>query len=91
MEEERERLMGHVSLYSDMKTIEARGVVTTKLAVSWLYSIFQGLLVAWLMNRIFQGRYLTEEGRSLLGRASIINIKTISQSPVAVLTLHKIY
>lgn len=31
------------------------------------------------------------EGGSLLGHASTINIKTISQSPVAILTLHKIY
>jgi hypothetical protein len=43
------------------------------------------------MNRIFQGRYLTAEGGSLLGQASTINIKAISQSLVAILTLHKIY
>lgn len=81
--------MGNVSLYSGMKPVDARVVVSTKPAVSWL--IFQGFLVAWLMNRIYQGRYLTGEGGSLLGHASTINIKTISQSPVAILTLHKIY
>lgn len=31
------------------------------------------------------------EGRNLLGHASTINIKTISQPPVALLTLRKIY
>lgn len=43
------------------------------------------------MSGIFQGRHLTEEGGSLLGYAFTINIKTITQSPVATLTLHKIY
>lgn len=37
------------------------------------------------------GEHLTEEGGSLLGCAFTTNIKTISQSPVATLTLHKIY
>lgn len=31
------------------------------------------------------------DGRNLLGYASTININTVSQSPVAILTLRKIY